>query len=180
MSQSDQPLGKAAELRRAFDGMFAVQPIRPTEDIERFLAIRMGKNKYALRLGEIAGLAPARKLVPLPSAMPELLGLAGVRGNLVPVYDLAALIGNESAAENSRWLVLCGGNDPAALAFAEFDGYLELPSFALHAIGKERAERKHIREMLSVSDGGRGVISIPSLLETIRERIGLIGTIEER
>ena len=179
MIQPDLSLGRAAELRRAFDGMFAAPAVRPTEGIERFLAIRIAKNKYALRLGEIAGLAPARKLVPLPSAMPAMLGLAGVRGNLVPVYDLATLIGNESE-ENSRWLVICGGTHVAALAFAELDGYMELPSFALHSIGQEEGARQHIRQMLSVSDGARGVIGIPSLLETIKERIGVVGTIEER
>ena len=68
-----------------------------------------GGAPFAFRLAEIAGVAVDRKLTSLPSPVPELLGLAGLRGRLVPVYSLTALLGGTPEGTAGRWLVLdCG------------------------------------------------------------------------
>ncbi|HMJ13404.1 MAG TPA: chemotaxis protein CheW, partial [Polyangiaceae bacterium] len=83
-----------AELRRAFDQGFrepaAASQVAEHEDM---LAIQVGGDAYALRLAEVMGLHSALHLTKVPSAIPEFLGLLGVRGLLAAVYDLGPLLG---------------------------------------------------------------------------------------
>src|ERR1700760_4167096 len=110
--------GRIDELRGDFDRSFA-EPAR-SHDVEHaeLLAVRAGGRPYALRLSQTAGLHPDRPVTPLPGPIPALLGLAGFAGTVVPVYDLAGLLGHPGATR-PRWLVLAAGTPPLALAFHE-------------------------------------------------------------
>ena len=98
-------LGRAAELARAFAAGFARAPEAASRALIDLLAIRLGDAPHALRLAQVAGLYARRAIVPLPSSLPELLGLVSLRAAIVPVYDLAALLGRP-AQQAPRWLVL--------------------------------------------------------------------------
>ncbi len=88
-----QVTGRAAELRDAFDRVFAeAHPPAPPPS-EDLLAIRIASEPYALRLTEIAGLFADRKITPVAGRVSALLGIAGFRGLIVPVYDLQVLLG---------------------------------------------------------------------------------------
>ena len=106
---------RVAELRRLFDESFAAPPQRHDAALEQMLAITLQGERYAIRVSEISGLAlPKGKVLPVPSSVPELLGLTGVRGTVVPVFSLALLLGLGQSASASaedtelgepRWLV---------------------------------------------------------------------------
>jgi hypothetical protein len=94
MTDADQsPLRTAAALRREFDQSFAQPPATELARVENFLAVRIGGDAYAMRVAEIAGLYADKRIVPLPSPLPSLLGTVGFRGQIAPVYDLAMLFG---------------------------------------------------------------------------------------
>ena len=67
--------GSAAVLRRLFDDSFAAAATVESARLEGLLAIRLGSDPYALRLSEIAGLHAGVKIVPVPSANAQLLGI---------------------------------------------------------------------------------------------------------
>jgi chemotaxis signal transduction protein len=120
---------RAAELRTAFDRARAVPfASEAAGRIESFLAIRVCEDAYAIRISEISGLANDRKIVPLPGAISELIGVAGIRGTLIAVYSLASLLGYGAEAVPGRWLALCGAGEPVALAFSQFEGYVMVPT----------------------------------------------------
>jgi purine-binding chemotaxis protein CheW len=163
----------AAKLRAAFDRTYATPALsRETSQSEDLLAIRLAGNAYAVKVNEISGLAKERKIISLPSAIPELLGVAGIRGELVPVYSLATLMGVNRGSEEDRWLVLCGVDEPIGLAFPEFEGYLQVPFAHLYAASQENMTSGHIKEVVRTADLIRSVLSIPSIVEMIRRRCG--------
>jgi len=162
---------KVAELRRVFDEARAVPFSAGTEgQAEDLLAIRISGDAYAIKVSEIAGLATGRKVVPVPSPIPELLGLAGIRGTLVPVYSLNALLGYGSQAERPRWLALCGTEECFALAFHEFEGYLSIAPGDLYPVEQKDAACIHVKEIARGLGAVRAVVSIALLRETIQER----------
>jgi chemotaxis signal transduction protein len=165
-----QPSSSALELRRAFDDGFAAPAADLSREVEPFVLLKVLDHPYGMRVREIRGFAAARKVIALPSPIPGLLGLAGFRGSLVPVYDLASLLGYGALDQPPRWFILCGDPDPLALAFAEFDGYAEHSWADLRPRGTE--ERKHVREVLVRGSTARSVIDVPSIIQTVRTIVG--------
>ena len=164
---------KAAELREEFDRTFALSPTAQGEEgFESLLAIRVAGNAYAVRLSEISGLVNNRKTVPFPSPIPEFLGVAGIRGELVAVYSLAALLGCGLTGDTPRWLMICRPHDPVGLAFPEFESFLRISPSAIHPARRGEGLRDHVTEVVRASATVRAVLSIPSMLQAIKGRIG--------
>jgi chemotaxis signal transduction protein len=162
---------KVVELRSAFDRERAIPCSSGTEvQTESLLAIRVSRDAYAIRVSEISGLATDRKIVAFPSSIPELLGVAGVRGALVPVYSLAKLLGYGADTGQARWLVLCGTEEPFGLALRDFEGYMRMPWTQLHQAEQQDVTRTHVTHLTRATDMVRAVVSIPLLRETIQER----------
>jgi chemotaxis signal transduction protein len=177
---------RVAALRLAFDRSFASVPAPANTSHLDLLAIRVGTTPYALRIAEIAGLFADKPIAPLPTMVPELLGIIGHRGAILPVYDLGALLGDPSIAATNgaspRWLALAAGK-PIALAFARLDGHARIANDALvlqdgdaHA-GHDRGDRtvrpvRHVREHARLDDRVRPIVSIASVLEAIASCMG--------
>jgi purine-binding chemotaxis protein CheW len=163
---------KAAKLRQAFDLSFALPPPPASQEVEDLLAIRVAGDPYAIRLCDIAGMVTGCKVVAVPAAAIDLLGLAGIRGDIVPVFGLASILGYSQPLESPRWMILCGADESIALAFSDFEGYLRLPKSCLYADENLRATSQYVTEAASADAALRSVISIPLILANIRNRIG--------
>ena len=123
--RSDPLEGQLDEWRAAFDRSFA-EPRRLGDDdaVLDVLGIRIAGDPFALNLADLAGLQPAMPASPYPATAPGLLGLAGHQGQVLPLYDLRALIGR-GAATAVRWWAIARAA-PLALAFEGFDGQWRL------------------------------------------------------
>jgi chemotaxis signal transduction protein len=172
MNEASVTGNKAAELRQAFDLSFAVPPPQTSQEIENLLSIRVAGDPYAIRLCEIGGIVTGRKVIAIPAAALDFLGLVGIRGGIVPVFGLASILGYSEPPESLRWMIRCGIDDPVALAFSDFDGYLRLPKSCLYTHEDIYAPRQHVNQVARTETGIRAVISIPLILATIRNRIG--------
>jgi chemotaxis signal transduction protein len=123
---------KHAELKSSFDRSFREAPVERNHELAHLLIVRIGTTRFALRVSDLAGLARVQTVVPIPSTGLGLLGVAGLKGRMVAVYSLAAMIGSPALnTEADRWLVLCRGEDRIALAFTAAEGTLMVPSSEL-------------------------------------------------
>jgi chemotaxis signal transduction protein len=159
--------GRAMALRREFDQSF-VLPLRPEgAAAEDFLAVRIGVEACALRLGEVAGLFADKKITPVLGGGPAQLGIAGFRGAILPVYSLQALFGRP-LAEPPRWLVVVAGA-PVALGFEAFQGHLRVARDAV--LAQQSAERRfHARHYIRAQSLVRPVIDLASVLDALEFR----------
>src|SRR5438105_10269949 len=105
MTVAPRVAGRAAELRLAFDRGFGEPFEFDTTVRTDLLAIRVGAEACAIRVGEIAGLFVDRKITKVPGGDPALLGIAGFRGIILPVFSLQRLLARSGAAP-PRWLVI--------------------------------------------------------------------------
>jgi chemotaxis signal transduction protein len=161
----------AAALRKLFDESFAAAAASTTERLENLIAIRVGADPYALRLSEIAGLHAGRKIVSVPSPVAQLLGIVGLRGMMLPVYDLAALLRYPSAP-SPRWMVVTGGSQPVGFAFETFEVHVQVPEESA-ANGEDEGpgnatSRPHLRGAVRAAGALRPIIHMASLVEIIR------------
>lgn len=159
---------RAAELREAFDRSFAEAP--PTAAaLEDLLEIRLGALSYALRVIELAGLHGDIAITALPSRVPALLGIAAVRGAILPVYDLRLMLGL-AADTTPRWVVIAAAT-PVGLACDGFDRHLRLRRDTIVPYGGVDTAVLHVRDVVHVDGRARPIISLPSVLDAITMRV---------
>jgi chemotaxis signal transduction protein len=161
-------------LREAFDLSFAQAPHALASSPEKLLAIRLNDARYAVRIAEIGGLYVDRRIMPLPTQVPELIGMAGFRGQIAPVYDLAALLGY-ARQTSPRWLILLRQRETIALAFDAFEAHFAVaPELVLRtqqaADAVPNAARPHLNEAVRTEHALLPIINLSSLLETIRRQ----------
>jgi purine-binding chemotaxis protein CheW len=179
MTTSDaREIDRVTELREAFDRSFAQAPSTEAAAVENLLAIKVGADPFMLRMTEVSGLFADKKVTRLPSPVSELSGIAGFRGAVLPVYDLAMLLGY-SRAISPRWLVVIAVT-PVALAFDSFDGYLNVRDAAIVPEARPEERERHVREVVQTVDLVRPLISLASVLEWIRSRASRDGLAKER
>lgn len=168
MTERVDELSHALRLRREFDQAFAVDAREVVSEFEDFLRLRIEGRLYAFRLAELASLQAGLPVVGAQSAAPEFLGIAGLRGALVPVYDLHALLGH-SPARGPRWLAITRGKDQVGLAFEEFDGHLrrERGSGQVASDGQDGGAPAG----LETPEGLALVISVSSICGVIQQRV---------
>lgn len=162
--------GRLRELVEDFDQSFARRPDSREQPFEEFLAVRVASDACVLRLSQIAGLFNHRKIVPLPSPVPELLGLASFRAAIVPVYDLCALLGRAREPE-PRWLVLAA-ELPIALGFTELLGHRRLASSDVLKQERGHGFTSHAPEVARGPDGLFPVVDVASVVTSIRRLAG--------
>lgn len=167
-----------AALRRSFDEAFAVPPRLREQGLEQLLLIRVAGEALALKTLHVTGLVRIGRILPIPSRIPELLGITGIRGTLAPVFDLAALLGFHPGGAQPRWLALTCGETQIALAFDQIEGQIAVSraSFYEH---QASATREHIKEVARMEHAVRPVADIPAVVEAIRRRAGLINSDKE-
>lgn len=153
---------QAAALRRDFDRSFA-EPMRPpmpqTLDL---LRVRLGGDPWAVPLGDVAGLHSGKRITPVPTRTPGLLGLAGFRGALAAVYDLPALIGL-APQKAPRWLLLAEQR-LVAFAFGQLEGHLRIEASTILPLGGQGA---WTRGFIEDGDLRRPILHLPALLDRI-------------
>lgn len=80
------------------------------------LRCAVGAEQYAIPVGSVLEVAPVGELTPVFGAPAGVLGIRNVRGRLVPVLDLAALMGVDPDAGPERIVVIDHRGTAAALA----------------------------------------------------------------
>ena len=160
--------GTLGDLRKAFDEAFA-SPLDEKTPHEDLLAVTIAGDPYAFRIRDIASLWARPTIVPLPSRRSDLLGLAGLRGALVPVYSLALTMGYPMAGPPPRWLVACGSRAPLAFAFEEFERYLRVPTSEIRGGAPPGRQRSHVDQLAGDGPLLRGIVDLTSIVRALTE-----------
>lgn len=155
---------RAKELRRAFDSAFAAPIATSVRETIDLIGIRVGGNAYAVRSTDIAGLHSDVAITPLPGPLPELIGLAGFRGALIPVYDLAALLGYPG--NGGRWMVRTKDRS-VAFAFEELDAHFRIDAAG---IARDASGSRHVTSVARSGDRTWPIIDLNSIVAALSER----------
>jgi hypothetical protein len=163
-------LSAAQRLRADFDRSYALAPEPRQVEGDDLLGVGLGGDPYALRVADIARLAAGSTVAPLPGGASACLGLVGLRGELLPAWDLGALLGYAPLRGQPKWLASSASVPRWAAAFERFDGYLKAPLKDLSPYaGGGQAEGLALQ---LCSTGGllRPVLSFEKLLQVLRQR----------
>jgi len=156
---------QALEFRRAFDQSFALEQEFQNQVRVNVLMMSIAGNPFAVRLSEISGVSKCPKIVPVPSHSPALIGLAGIRSELFPVYSTAELLGYPRE-EQVRWLLIAGKQSPIALALENLETCISVPIEAFVRSEQVR-EKARFQEVLTVGTVVRTLIQVSELVKEL-------------
>jgi len=173
-------------LRQAFDQSFA-RALQPANlQLLEVLVVRIGGDGYAIRLADIRGLYADRRVVPVPSPLADLLGVTGFRGQVVPVYDLGALLGKTRRGA-LRWMVLVQtrGRDLRALAFDTFEAYAAVTADRLVAVddpglASDLTARPFMHGAVRIEQTVRPILQVQSIVDLLQQRVDAARSNKER
>jgi purine-binding chemotaxis protein CheW len=83
---------------------------------ERFLTFRVDGQLYALPANQVVEVIRLPEMARVPQAPKGLLGLANLRGSVLPVASVRGLVGAEESAEATTRAIVLDGAAPVALA----------------------------------------------------------------
>jgi twitching motility protein PilI len=107
------------------------------------LAFRLRQQWLVTPRDDVREVITVPKVTRVPGAKPWMLGVANVRGSLLPVTDLGLLFGQESTPEQRDQRVLVFNSDrvPAGVLVDEVAGYRQFaPSDQRHALARDSGD----------------------------------------
>ena len=107
MGTASQVLGILSEIKAATFANAAPLPLRESVHPEwQGLGYQVGGLRLVSHMGEISEILKLPRLSVLPGVKPWLLGIANVRGRLIPVIDLHEYLGMTTTLPIVQWRVL--------------------------------------------------------------------------
>jgi purine-binding chemotaxis protein CheW len=135
---------------------------------ERFLTFKSEGRYYALPAASVSEVARIPTLARVPQAPRSLMGLANLRGSVLPVASVRALLGRaEVERTHASRLIVLDGASPVALAVDEVTSLQRVASDKIRMAEAEIASEtgEHLR---GVFDSGSHVTKILDISELLR------------
>jgi purine-binding chemotaxis protein CheW len=125
--------------------------------------LRVGSEAYAFAVEHVLEVTDLGAIAPVPGARADVVGVRNLRGEVLPVFDLASLFGIESDGDARRMVVLEHESRRAGFVIDDVVGVGEL------AVPDEATESRFLRG--AALDEGElvGVVDVPSLFEGLAQ-----------
>ena len=128
---------------------------------ERFLTFRAGGELYALPAEQVAEIIRLPAVARVPQAPKGLLGLANLRGNVLPVASLQGLLGGAATTETATRAIVLDGAAPVALAVDVVEALVIVDAEQIETRQAELAARPgEILKGAFATDGKKSVVKI--------------------
>ena len=126
-----------------------------------YVRFRVAEEAYAVSVLNVLEVASLGDVTPVPGAPIEILGVRNLRGKILPVIDLAALLGTRRSQPAGRLLVAESEGRQAGLAIDEVTEVSELVDLA-----EETDSALLLGTMLD--DGDLiGVLNLPAVMDAL-------------
>ncbi|HEV3287640.1 MAG TPA: chemotaxis protein CheW [Streptosporangiaceae bacterium] len=129
-----------------------------------YVRLRLGSEAYAIPVGHALEIAELGDVTPVPRAPAEVLGVKNLRGQILPVLDLAALLGTQNSRSPRLLLVAEAGGHRGGFAVDEVSQVGELADPA------EEAESDLLLGATLTDHELVGVIDVPRIFGSLERQ----------
>jgi chemotaxis signal transduction protein len=120
-----------------------------------------GGEHYAIPVDDVLEIADHGEVSEVPGAPPEVLGVRNLRGQVIPVIDLAGALDLRGSSDRDRIVVV---EDSGRLAGLAVDGVVDVGALGA---ATEEVESPYLRGGLLVEGALVGVIDIAALFARV-------------
>jgi len=125
--------------------------------------LRLGDEEYAFPVESVSEVVAVGALSPVPGAPPSVLGIRNLRGRILPVFDLAAVLGVRGDAGRMR--VVVAGEEHRSVGFA-VDGVSDVCELAEPT---EETHSPYLRGAVLAEGALIGVVDVEGVLVGLGE-----------
>ena len=125
------------------------------------VTMRVGAESYALPVSNVLEVAECGRLTAVPGASAETLGVRNLRGEALPVFDLATVLGISREGAAARLVVTEDRGRRVGLAIEEVVDVGELPP------GDEETDSPFLTGAVLTDHGLIGVIDAQAVLDRL-------------
>ena len=126
-----------------------------------YVRLRIGPEAYAMPVQHVREVVRLGEVTVVPGSRPEMLGVRNLRGQILPVIDLALLLGISASAPPGRMLVAEAGGRAAGFAIDSVSEVSELPDPA------EEAESSLLIGATLAGGDLIGLIDVPRVFDSL-------------
>jgi purine-binding chemotaxis protein CheW len=126
--------------------------------------VRVADEDYALPVTDVLEVADIGAITPVPGAVHAVLGLKNLRGTVITVVDLAAVMDLSATQPRQRIVVAEEGGRHVALAVDSVVGVEPVPK------PSETVDSRHLVGAALVDGSLVGVIDVKSVLDQLQQR----------
>ena len=137
--------------------------------MEQFLLFHLDRELFGLRIDHIQEIVESPMLHYIPRAPRHFFGAINFHGNVVPVVDLAALIGYETGVRDERVVVLPLQVATLALAFTSVGRIVALDPEGMQPVQPDTTSKQLIHGVLTSPEGMVNLLDVPQLLSYLDE-----------
>jgi len=129
-----------------------------------YVRFRVADEAYAVSVLNVLEVAGLGEVTPVPGAPREILGVRNLRGKILPVIDLAALLGARRTEPPTRLLVAESDGRQAGLAI---DEVTEVGEFGEFADPAEEADSALLLGTMLEEGDLIGVLNMPAVMDAL-------------
>jgi purine-binding chemotaxis protein CheW len=126
--------------------------------------VRVADEDYALPVTDVLEVADIGDITPVPGALNAVIGLKNLRGTVITVVDLAAVMELSAIEQRQRIVVAEQGGRQVALAVDSVVGVESVPT------PSETVESPHLVGAALIDGSLVGVIDVKSVLDQLQQR----------
>jgi purine-binding chemotaxis protein CheW len=130
------------------------------------LTLRVGDEAYALPVEHVVEVGEFDAPTPVPGGPRELLGVRNLRGEVLPVFDFATVLGLATGLGPRRLVVAADHGRRAGLAVTAVHDVRELPD------ADEKADSPFLAGAALTDEGLVGVVDVERLFDELAARSG--------
>jgi twitching motility protein PilI len=161
--------------RRSLDHVVGLPEQLDAPGLWRGVGYRIGHKRLASGFNEVVEILPMPQVTPVPGAQPWLLGVANIRGNLLPIVDLKQFLEGERTVihEGQRVLIVRQPGGDVAVTIDElfgqrsFNDAQQQPAEALaHNVLAQGRYAHFVDRVYDLAEDSWGIFSLEKLSRT--------------
>ncbi len=137
-----------------------------TSDQFGALTIEVQYEQYALPVEALTAVYEDISVVPVPCTPPHVKGIANIRGRIVPVLDMAVLLGVHEAEEDDRQMLIVASHNDVTVAFqtGAVGDVMTISSRDI-SIVPNTSEGRQLNFVQGILSDGRALLNVRALLD---------------
>jgi purine-binding chemotaxis protein CheW len=128
-----------------------------------YVRVRLGDEHYAVPVADVLEVAELGELTPVPGAGRAVRGVRNLRGQVLPVLDLAAALGLDGPGDPRRLVIAERDGRRAGLAVGSVESVEALPDVS------EGVDSPHVPGAALVDGALVGIVDVGSLLDAVEQ-----------